>query len=456
MPRRPVCSATSRSSEAIRVESYFRELSEKLCAGVAAGEVLLLNYQGEDSDFVRLNANKVRQAGHVRQQTLHLDLIDNGRETSASLPLSGQLDDDLARAQRLLGRLREQLPLLPEDPHLNYASEVHNSSYHGDNNLPAAGDALEKLITTARGLDLVGVWAGGDMSHGFANSLGQFNWHSACSFNLDWSIYREGDKAVKQNYAGFTWDSELLAQKIADARDTLELLGQKPRTLETGQYRVFLTPAALYELMGMVSWGGFGLKSHRTAQTPLLSMVREGATLHQNVTISEHHADGLTPRFTRAGFIKPDSVELIKAGAYRDCLANRRSAREYNAVVNCGIEQPQSLQIDGGELHQNDVFNALDTGLYISNLWYCNFSDRNHCRITGMTRFACLWVEKGKAVAPVKVMRFDESIYHILGDRLEGLTLEREHILDTGSYEWRSDASARLPGALVSEFTFTL
>jgi len=438
------------------VESYFRELSEKLCAAVAAGEVLLLNYQGEDTDFVRLNRNKVRQAGHVRQQTLHLDLINNGRETSASLPLTGQLDDDLARAQCVLGRLREQLTLLPEDPHLNYASEVHNSSHRGDNRLPAAGDALEQLISAARGLDLVSVWAGGEMSHGFANSLGQFNWHSAFSCNLDWSVYREGDKAVKQNYAGFAWDSESLLQKIAHARDTLELLGQQPRTLEPGRYRVFLTPAALYELMGMVSWGGFGLKSHRTAQTPLLSMVREGAMLHKEVIISEHHAAGLTPRFTRAGFVKPDRVELIKDGAYRDCLANRRSAREYDTVVNCGIEQPQSLEIAGGGLHQNEIFNALDTGLYISNLWYCNFSDRNHCCITGMTRFACLWVEQGKAVAPVNVMRFDESIYHILGDRLEGLTREHEHILDTGSYGWRSDASARLPGALVDDLTFTL
>ena len=59
-------------------------------------------------------------------------------------------------------------------------------------------------------------------------------------------------------------------------------------------------------------------------------------------------------------------------------------------------------------------------------------------------------------MAPVNVMRFDESIYHILGDRLEGLTREQEHILDTGSYGWRSDASARLPGALVNDFTLTL
>jgi predicted Zn-dependent protease len=438
------------------MQSYFRELSEKLCAGLPQGEVLLLNYQGEDSDFVRLNLNKVRQAGNVRQQTLHLDLIHNNRETAASIPLSGHLNDDVAQANRVLGRLREQLPFLPEDPHLNYATEVHNTVQLGDNNLPAPGDALEQLISAAQGLDLVGAWAGGEMSRGFANSLGQFNWHSAWSFNLDWSIYRADDKAVKQNYAGFAWDAEFLANKIATARATLELIGEKPRTIEPGKYRVFLTPAAMQELMDMVSWGGFGLKSHRTAQTPLLSMIREGVTLHKDVSISENHAEGLTPRFTRAGFIKPDRVELIKDGAYQHCLANRRSAREYNEAVNCGREHPQSLHIAGGALHQDGILSALDTGLYISNLWYCNFSDRNHCRITGMTRFACLWVEKGKPVAPVNVMRFDESIYHILGDRLEGLTREHEHILDTGSYEWRSDASARLPGALVNDFTFTL
>jgi len=438
------------------MQTYFKQLSDTLCAGLTTGEVLLLNYQGETSDFVRLNLNKIRQAGNVHQQTLHLDLINNSREASASMQLSGRLEDDLKQAHSVLGRLREQLPLLPEDPHLNYATRVNNTTHHADNTLPAAGDALEQLIDAAHGLDLVGAWAGGEMSHGFANSLGQFNWHSGYSFNLDWSIYREGDKAVKQNYAGFEWNGDFLAHKIAQARDTLELLGQKQKQLSPGKYRVFLTPSAMQELMGMVSWGGFGLKSHRTAQTPLLSMVREGVTLHKDVSISENHAAGLTPRFTRDGFIKPDSVELIKAGEYRDCLANSRSAREYGEAVNCADEAPQSLEISGGQLHQNDVFKALDTGLYISNLWYCNFSDRNHCRITGMTRFACLWVEQGRPVAPVNVMRFDESIYHILGDRLEGLTREQEHILDNGSYEWRSDASARLPGALVNDFTFTL
>lgn len=437
------------------MEESFRQLSGKLCTGLAPGEVLLLNYRGEESDFVRLNHNRIRQAGHVRQQTLHLDLIRDGREAAASLTLCADPAADLALAQDALGRLRAQLPQLPVDPHLNYATEVRNSSHHGADRLPEPGAALEVLMDAARGLDLVGIWAGGAMSRGFANSLGQFNWHTRHSFNLDWSIHLAGDKALKQNHAGFEWEAARVAGRIDEAREVLGLLGRKPKTLEPGRYRVFLAPRALGELLDLVGWGGFGMKSQRTAQSPLLAMLREGRTLHADVTLSEHHAAGLSPCFTPAGFIKPARVTLIENGVHREPLADRRSAKEYGAEVNCAVEFPQSLELDAGGLGQEDVLPALDSGIYLSDLWYANFSDRNHCRITGMTRYACLWVENGRAVAPVNVMRFDESLYRILGDRLEALTREREHLLDTGSYEWRSENGMRLPGALVNDFTLT-
>jgi hypothetical protein len=52
-------------------------------------------------------------------------------------------------------------------------------------------------------------------------------------------------------------------------------------------------------------------------------------------------------------------------------------------------------------------------------------------------------------------MRFDETIYRMLGENLIGLTTERETLLDPGTYHCRSTVSARLPGALVEDFTFT-
>ena len=99
---------------------------------------------------------------------------------------------------------------------------------------------------------------------------------------------------------------------------------------------------------------------------------------------------------------------------------------------------------------------ALGAGLYVSNLWYLNYSDRPAGRITGMTRFATFWVEGGRIVAPVTPMRFDDSIYSMLGANLVDFTRERELLLDPSTYGERSTSSSRLPGALLQSLRFTL
>ena len=102
------------------------------------------------------------------------------------------------------------------------------------------------------------------------------------------------------------------------------------------------------------------------------------------------------------------------------------------------------------------VDDALGTGLYVGNLWYTNFSDRMACRTTGMTRFATFWMDNGDIVAPIGVLRFDDTAFHLLGDRLEGLTDTSELLLDPSTYVERSTASARMPGAVVDGMRFVL
>ena len=172
---------------------------------------------------------------------------------------------------------------------------------------------------------------------------------------------------------------------------------------------MYLAPKALREIMQMISWSGFGLKDHRTKRTSLLKMIEADATLHESVTITENTRLGVAPRFQSAGFIKPDTVTLIENGRYRDCLVSPRSSKEYGVRVNAGAEYPQSLDMAAGELADEEALQQLDTGVYVNTLWYLNYSDRPACRITGMTRFATFWVEHGRIVAPLSVMRFDEK-----------------------------------------------
>ena len=145
-------------------------------------------------------------------------------------------------------------------------------------------------------------------------------------------------------------------------------------------------------------------------------------------------------------------------GKLGDALVSPRSAKEYSLTTNAanGRESPESLDLAPGRLAQDEILQALERGLYISNLWYLNYSDRPAGRITGMTRFATFWVEGGRIVAPLSPMRFDDSIYRMLGGNLLELTRERELLLDSSTYGERSTSSARLPGALLRSLKLTL
>lgn len=436
-------------------EAFFA-LAARLAAGLRGSERLLCNLSAERSDFVRFNRARVRQAGSVEQRYLTLRLVAGRRHALASLALAGTPGDE-ALCKDALARLRDTLEGLPEDPWLlvNEAPQSTESVRRGV--LPPASRVMDEILERAQGRDLVGIYAAGTLSRGFANSLGQQNWHEAESFNLDWSLYGERDRAVKSSYAGFQWDPAALAARIETGGEALALLALPRRDLPPGEYRAFLAPRALEEIAGILSWGGFSARARATKQSPLLRM-QEGAALSPLLDVAENTGEGMAPGFQAEGFVKPPQVELIRQGRFGDALVSPRSAREYGLATNAanGGESPESLDIAAGSLEGRDVLAALDRGLLVSNLWYLNFSDRPAGRITGMTRFATFWVEGGRIIGPASPLRFDDSVYRILGGGLRALTSERELLLDASTYGERSTASARLPGALVEAMRFTL
>jgi predicted Zn-dependent protease len=440
-------------------QAYFDELITAATGTLTGDEVLLANFSGERTDFIRLNNSDVRQAGTVDQRTLTVDLIEGRRHTAGSVRLSGDRSVDDARLATLLGQLREQRSLVADDPFLLYNTEPTSTERIERGSIPDPDAALGEIRSAGQGRDLVGIYASGDTFQGFANSLGQRNWFQSSTFNLDWSFYLRADKAAKNLYAGFDWDHDTFAAKVDWSTRQLAALERDPISLSPGEYRTYLAPRALEELVQLLSYyGAFGLRAHETKQTPLLKMLVEGTTLSPMVNISEDTAHGVAPNFQSAGFLRPDRVPLIVDGAYAQTLVSPRSAQEYGVPTNGATshEYPQSLAIAPGDIATDSVGEALGSGLFVGNLWYTNFSDQAACRTTGMTRFATFWMEDGEIVAPVNVLRFDDTAYHLLGDRLEGLTDTAEVLLDTSTYERRSTDSARLPGALVGAMRFVL
>lgn len=437
-------------------ETFF-SIADHVIAGLRTGEEALLWFEAERSGFVRFNHGRVRQPGSVTQASLSIDLIHGARHAGGRVTLCGNPPADRERVSGFVAELRSELAGLAEDPHLLYNLEPASTEASAGATLPDPLDLAAQVIEACAGLDFVGILAAGEVCRGFANSLGQRNWFAKPSFNLGFSLYSRADKAVKSAYAGLTWNANDLRRRIGDAARQLELVTRPAKTIEPGKYRVYLAPAALQEVFGLLSWNAFGLKNHRTKQTPLLRLIA-GERLAPSITLSENTAEGAGPAFGPAGFIRPHAVELLREGALCGALVSPRSAREYDVPTNGAAESesPEALELAPGALPEDEALAALDTGLYVNNLWYLNYSDRSTCRITGMTRFATFWVERGEIRAPLNVMRFDDTLHNMLGANLLGLTREREMLLDDGSYGQRSTASMRLPGALIDRCAFTL
>lgn len=435
----------------------FEALVQWLRAAIKAPEQFTLGYNAESSEFIRFNKAKVRQAGQVQQASLRLKLINEGRHADVSITLGGNPAVDQLRLAQALKQLRETLPLLPADPYLLLNPEPWHSHNVQAQPLPDTAAVLDDIRRAADGVDLVGFYASGPICYGYASSEGAFGWHQANSFNFDWSLFHSNGQAVKASYAGADWDSQRFAQRMQLAREQLAFLDRPMKALAPGEYRAYLAPAALEEVMSLLSWGSFSAQALASKSSSLQKLYAGDAQLSPLVSFDEQVSQSLSPAFSGEGYPRQD-LSLVKHGKANQQLVGSRSAAEYGLEVNGAPEgeAPSALAMAAGTLEQAEILKQLGTGLYISNLWYLNYSDQSAARLTGMTRFATFWVEDGEIKAPVNTMRFDDSVYSLLGSQLEALTVERELLLSASTYDQRQTASNLLPGALVKRITLTL
>ena len=437
---------------------HFLSLVDEIENLRGADETTLCSLAAEQSDFIRFNLGKVRQIGSVAQGRFTLRLIAGARHAYSTFTLSGDRIADLHDVNETLATLRASLNDSHDDPHLLFDTTTWVQSTRRHGQLPNPAALVATVVECAKGLDFVGFYAGGTIVRGFASSTGSRGWYQVANFNFSWSIYDVSGRAIKTVYAGDHWDDAVFADKVAQAATRMPVLARTPKALKPGSYRAYIAPRALDELIGTLAWtGAFSARQQATGSSTLYKLHTGERTLDARIGLAEDLSLGVAPAFNEDGYLRRN-VSLIDAGRSVERLTGARSAREYGLQTNGATagERPTSLAMRGGELADADALQAIGTGLYIGNLWYVNVSDPMNARLTGMTRFATFWVEDGQIVAPVEAMRFDDTMYRILGDSLEHLSAAPELILNDASYVERGTGGNLLPGLLLKGFELTL
>ncbi len=441
-----------------RWEKTFYRLSDALQEACAAGEAFTLALTAEDSQFTRFNQARVRQTGNVCGGTLKLTWICNQRTCSESIPFSGEWEQDWDWVQQALARLRQEVLELPEDPYLVLPQGQAQSRAVYLGKLLPQKRAIAELLGPVQGLDFAGIYAAGLSVRAQADSAGQRHWFATESFTLDYSLFNEQNRAVKGTFADRTWDGKAYRANVTRSREQLALLNRPIKVVSKGKYRTYLAPAAVSELILMLSWSGLSEAAIRQGGSPIEHLRTGRRALSPLFTLRENFSRGLVPQFNGDGDMAPDNLPLIAQGRLVNTPINGRTAQEYGLQSNgaIGSEDLRAAEVDAGTLDPREILQALDTGLYLSNLHYLNWSDRPAGRITGMTRYACFWVEKGEIVAPIEDLRFDDSLFNFWGDNLIALTRQQELVPAVDTYDHRDLGGTWTPGMLVEDFTYTL
>ena len=444
------------SEQITNSKKLFSTTKDFLFSQLREGESLGINFSGEESSFTRFNHSKIRQRTELEQAHMGLDLIKNKRKSYVSFSLSESTTKDDLKGH--LSFLQKEVDELPEDPFCVELTPGEKSSEERTGELPVIDEVLDFLKSTLEGVDLAGQIVSGMSFQANANSLGQEHWFSSESMYLDYSLYSAKEKAVKGSYATTHYNQEELAHALEDSKAALKVMDQKTTQLKPGKYKVYMAPAALNEIADILGWDALSGSAYKQGECPLGEAFEGKKNLSPLLNMDEDFSLGLSARFNENGELADELMPIVKEGKLVNLLVSKATELEFDLKSNKASqrEAPRSLVIGTGDLAREDILKKLGTGIYLSNLHYLNWSDKNKGRITGMTRFGCLWVENGEIVGPIKDMRFDETLYQVFGDGLKAITDFSEVSMATGSYSARDIGGVKLPGLLVEDFTFTL
>ncbi len=437
--------------------SYLKKYTAEAFSQLHADEELAFNLHSEESDFIRFSQSKVRQNTTVQQHELTAQYQLNQRTYRLKYNLSLDFATDLQKFESILKQLRLDLP--KTDPNPQYVAMKNNGSSETFKKAsrPNTADIIPLICEAFSNSDMAGLWCSGPLRQAAINSKGQFHYFETDYFFLDYSLY-DGPRAAKSFYAETDWNQKNFLDSAQQTKNTLSMLSRPVQKIKPGSYRTYLGPMAVAELMGMFYWRALSRSAFEQGFAPLKKLYEKDVLFSEQFTLMENLSLGYSTPFNALGEMSPNELPLIEKGRLQNFLISTATATEYNLKSNYAepSETMKSPEIRAGTLEESAILKELGTGLYLSNLHYINWSDPQAARITGMTRFACFWVEKGEIQGPIHDMRFDETLFNIFGKNLLNLTINQQVYANTSTYLKRELGAMKVPGALLQEMNFTL
>jgi predicted Zn-dependent protease len=291
---------------------------------------------------------------------------------------------------------------------------------------------------------------------GVFNSLGIEAYHPST-----WSSFRAAVSADDASgfFSGCHTDvSKLEVDLIGDTAVQKCLMGRNPRDIRTGRYTVLLEPYATAEVLGWMSFTGFGALTFIEDRGFMAGHIGE-QIVSEKITLFD---DGTDPESRPMPFdfegVPKKKTYLFEKGVARGVVHDSVTSKKLG-VQNTGHRIPPefvrygplpfNIAMEPGDVSSAKMLESMDRGIWITRFHYVNgLLKPKEALMTGMTRGGTYYVEEGKVQYPIKNLRFTQSFLEALSNvrAVENI----QHLISPDMF-----GTYRLPALLIDEFNFT-
>jgi len=324
---------------------------------------------------------------------------------------------------------------LPEFPAGDPVSMTENQAAPGTSNFgpEKRAEAIETIARIGQkgNLEASGAYRIEHLAVAVQNSRGMERYFTGNNAQL--SLTLSGKEKNSGWSQAFNRDaSQIDVSRLALAASQKAMLSREPVTLPDDKYTVILEPAAVGQLLLMLSFMGFGGKTFSQRRSFMSGKIGEKMA-GDNFNVEENPLDpdlGMMP-FDYEG-IPRKQVPLISNGiargvvhdSYSAGLVGESSTGHALEPTNAYGPYPKALSVAAGTRRLEEMIKSVERGVLITHFWYINFLNPMRTQITGTTADGTFLIEKGEIAGAIKNMRTNQSLLEAFSS-IELLSAER-------------------------------
>jgi PmbA protein len=439
------------------------ELAERACRAAEADEADAL-VQVEESGFARFAGSEVHQPTLIRDETVTLRVVRDGRVGCA---VTNRNDDDgLRETARRAAEAADSAPPDPGWAGLQPSAAV--PAIDGFDDETAALTPEEQAAGAAKAIEAVpdyglyGYFTSGVTEIAVASTTG----HAVSQRMTDASVLAI---AASDDSSGYAEATSWKTGELDPAACALEAAEKAARTrgaveIEPGTHAAILEPYAFSELLWYFAFSSLNALACLEGRSYLSGRLGE-QLFHESFTLVDDGLDplGMPKAFDLEGVPK-QRVTIVERGVAKDVVWDRRTAKRaeddgkqstghaLSAPAQGFGPLPLNLAVDGGDVRAEGLPERLGDGIYVTRLHYLGVVDPREGIITGMTRDGTFKVEDGKVTKPLVNLRFTTSFPKLVEGVL-GLSEEVVLVNRSDFYDERYPFGTRVPAIATNAFT---